>query len=94
MKFVDPKVVELPKFRKKLEELQTQLDRWLYFLKYADDLIFVPDQLSPLQDAFDVLNEVTWDDQRLAQYRQEEEQLGPAKRCSLRKRLGQSRGSS
>jgi predicted transposase/invertase (TIGR01784 family) len=72
--------VELPKFRKKLEELQTQLDRWLYFLKYADDLTFVPDQLSSLQDAFDVLNEVTWDDQRLAQYRQEEEQLGAKQR--------------
>ena len=68
--------VELPKFRKTLEELETQLDRWLYFLKNADDLTFIPDQLKSLEPAFNILNEVTWSDSQLAQYRKEEEDLG------------------
>jgi predicted transposase/invertase (TIGR01784 family) len=72
--------VELPKFRKNLDELATQLDRWLYFLKYADDLTFIPDQLKSLEPAFHVLNEVTWGVQELAQYRQEEEQIGARQR--------------
>ena len=68
--------VELPKFTKKLEELETQLDRWLYFLQNADDLTFIPDQLKSLKKAFEVLNEVMWSREDLARYRKEEEDLG------------------
>lgn len=38
--------VELPKFKKSLEELETTLDRWLYFLKHATSLRTVPDALA------------------------------------------------
>ena len=34
--------VELPKFTKKLEELETLSDKWIYFLRYANDLKAVP----------------------------------------------------
>ena len=34
--------VELPKFVKKLEELETLSDKWIYFLRYANDLQEVP----------------------------------------------------
>ena len=34
--------VELPKFMKKLEELETLSDKWIYFLRYANQLKEVP----------------------------------------------------
>ncbi|MEG4169975.1 MULTISPECIES: Rpn family recombination-promoting nuclease/putative transposase [unclassified Microcoleus] len=37
--------VELPKFKKSLEELETLTDKWLYFLKTARDLNTVPETM-------------------------------------------------
>ena len=31
-------ILELPKFRKELDDLTTPLDRWLYFLRYGEEL--------------------------------------------------------
>ena len=50
--------VELPKFNKKLNELKTIADEWIYFIKNAGTLEYVPDNLNnKIQDSFDVLNE-------------------------------------
>ena len=50
--------VELPKFNKKLNELKTIADEWVYFIKNAGTLEYVPDNLNnKIQDSFDVLNE-------------------------------------
>ena len=38
--------IEMPRFRKKLEELKTNEDRWLYFLKNLPDLDERPTELS------------------------------------------------
>lgn len=37
--------VELPKFKKNLDELETLTDKWLYFLKTARDLNAVPETM-------------------------------------------------
>src|SRR5919199_2157819 len=51
--------VELPKFGKKLEELETLTDKWIYFLKNAKNLEVVPEQMGEVQaikKAFEVAN--------------------------------------
>ncbi|MEG4026287.1 Rpn family recombination-promoting nuclease/putative transposase [Microcoleus sp. S13C4] len=51
--------VELPKFGKKLEELETLTDKWIYFLKNAKSLQVVPEQMGEvqaIQKAFEVAN--------------------------------------
>ncbi|NJK30870.1 MAG: Rpn family recombination-promoting nuclease/putative transposase, partial [Acaryochloris sp. SU_5_25] len=37
--------VELPKFKKELDDLQTLIDQWLYFLKWANQLEGVPTKM-------------------------------------------------
>ncbi|MBW4540496.1 MAG: Rpn family recombination-promoting nuclease/putative transposase [Myxacorys chilensis ATA2-1-KO14] len=49
--------VELPKFQKSLEELETITDKWLYFLKCANQLQAVPsslDSVPAIHRAFEV----------------------------------------
>ena len=51
--------VELPKFDKKLEELETITDKWIYFIKNAKSLEVVPEQMGEVQaikKAFEVAN--------------------------------------
>lgn len=51
--------VELPKFGKKLEELETLTDKWIYFLKNAKSLELVPEKMGEvpaIQKAFEVAN--------------------------------------
>ena len=51
--------VELPKFRKKLEELETLTDKWIYFLKNAKSLEVVPEpmgEVEAIKKAFEVAN--------------------------------------
>ena len=51
--------VELPKFGKKLEELETLTDKWIYFLKNAKNLELVPEEMGEIpaiQKAFEVAN--------------------------------------
>ena len=49
--------VELPKFGKKLEELETLTDKWIYFLKNAKSLEVVPEpmgEVEAIKKAFEV----------------------------------------
>lgn len=51
--------VELPKFGKKLEQLETLTDKWIYFLKNAKSLEVVPERMGEVQaikKAFEVAN--------------------------------------
>ena len=53
--------VELPKFGKKLEELETLTDKWIYFLKNAKSLEIVAEQMGEvpaINKAFEVANRV------------------------------------
>ena len=50
--------IELPKFQKKLSELQTIEDEWIYFIKNAGSLEYIPKDLdSCIQQALENVNE-------------------------------------
>ena len=48
--------VELPKFKKSLEELETLTDKWLYFLKETGDLPEIPEILGEVEEIEMALN--------------------------------------
>ena len=53
--------VELPKFTKELEQLETLADKWIYFMKNARSLTSVPetmDSVPEIHQAFDIANQV------------------------------------
>ena len=52
--------VELPKFNKKLEELETVSDKWIYFIKTARALESIPsnmEEIKEIKQAFQIANE-------------------------------------
>ncbi|OAD18812.1 hypothetical protein THIOM_005584 [Candidatus Thiomargarita nelsonii] len=60
--------IELPKFTKKESELKTILDKWIYFLKHAEDLEVVPKhakQTKVLKTAYEVADRFNWSRQEL-----------------------------
>ena len=63
--------IELPKFTKTEEELKTTMDKWIYFLKYADDLQIIPKKLSEpkeITEAFEVVEQYNWTKDELEFY--------------------------
>ncbi len=63
--------IELSKFNKGLDQLTTVVDKWIYLLKNAEDLDFVPKQLqSPIEieDAMDELKQGNLSRKELAAY--------------------------
>lgn len=51
--------IELPKFTKTLEQLSSITDQWLYFVRNAGSLEYIPEslqQVSPIHQAFDIAN--------------------------------------
>ncbi|MGK7919515.1 MAG: Rpn family recombination-promoting nuclease/putative transposase [Trichodesmium sp.] len=48
--------VELPKFPKKLEELETITDKWIYFVKAAPSLEVIPTNLAEIKEIEKALN--------------------------------------
>ena len=60
--------VELPKFHKKLEELSDIKDKWMYFLKYCDELSEIPepyDGISEFTKAFEIANKANMSKEEL-----------------------------
>ncbi|HTL88162.1 MAG TPA: Rpn family recombination-promoting nuclease/putative transposase [Leptolyngbya sp.] len=54
--------VELPKFKRTLEELETLTDKWIYFMAHAPDLRTVPETMSEvkeIQQAVEIANRAT-----------------------------------
>ncbi|MDQ5921757.1 MAG: hypothetical protein QG673_1816 [Pseudomonadota bacterium] len=66
--------IELPKFNKSLEELVDIKDQWIYFIKNAGSLEFIPDNMSePVNSAFAVSNTAGLSAQELEiQYKKKE----------------------
>ncbi|NER35034.1 MAG: Rpn family recombination-promoting nuclease/putative transposase [Oscillatoria sp. SIO1A7] len=61
--------VELPKFKKTLEELETITDKWIYFLKNSSFLEAVPETMEAvpeIQKAFEIANAANLSSQELA----------------------------
>jgi len=63
--------VELPKFTKELEQLESILDKWIYFIQNADDLTLIPEQYKEIEeftDAFNIANQCSWNKKELEIY--------------------------
>ncbi|MEA2050769.1 MAG: Rpn family recombination-promoting nuclease/putative transposase [Campylobacterota bacterium] len=63
--------IELSKFSKDLKELDTILDRWIYFLKNADDLELIPEEYESIvefKDAFSLASQCNWNKKELEVY--------------------------
>ena len=63
--------IELPKFKKELNELENIIDKWIYFLKNAEDLEMVPQELkevTEIEEALDIANRYQWSSQDIRIY--------------------------
>lgn len=62
--------IELPKFTKSEHELESILDKWVYFIKYAADLAIIPPHAdaTPLREAYEVANQFGWSKEELELY--------------------------
>jgi len=63
--------IELSKFNKELSELNTILDKWIYFLKNAQDLTMIPKEyetIEEFQEAFNIATQTKWDKKELEVY--------------------------
>ena len=66
--------VELSKFNKELDELVTEMDKWLYFFKKADDLEIIPEIFAKSLDfveAFHVVEQSLWTPAEHEKYRKQ-----------------------
>ncbi|MBD0304913.1 MAG: Rpn family recombination-promoting nuclease/putative transposase, partial [Tolypothrix sp. T3-bin4] len=67
--------IELPKFNKQLDELETLTDKWIYFMKNAPSLEIVPstmETVSEIQQAFEIANESNLNPEELADLEERE----------------------
>ena len=66
--------VELPKFNKTLDDLSDIRDQWIYFIKNAGSLEFVPDNINiELKNALNIVNEASLSAEELeAQHKRKE----------------------
>jgi predicted transposase/invertase (TIGR01784 family) len=63
--------IELPKFHKTEHELENTMEKWIYFLKHADDLQVIPKELSEtkeIAEAFEVVEQHNWTKKELEYY--------------------------
>lgn len=69
--------LELPKFKKKIEDLESIMDKWMYFFKHAEetseaDLVKIIGKDSIIERAYSELNRFTWTEEELLTYEQAE----------------------
>jgi predicted transposase/invertase (TIGR01784 family) len=62
--------IELPKFNKTENELESISDKWIFFLKNAKNLKVIPEKIqeSEIKSAFDIINEFNWTKEELEMY--------------------------
>ncbi len=62
--------IELPKFTLNLHELKTLTEKWVYFIKNAENLDVVPENINDegLQSAYEEANVQTWTQEELDAY--------------------------
>lgn len=64
-------VVELPKFTKAINQLDSEMDQWLFFMNQADEFEEIPEELQKsqkFQDAFYLLERMRWTERELDEY--------------------------
>jgi predicted transposase/invertase (TIGR01784 family) len=69
-------LIELPKFQKTIDELESNVDKWIYFFKHAEETD--PDELEKMakddkiiSQAYHALDQFYWTDNEIALYEQE-----------------------
>ncbi|MEB3339785.1 Rpn family recombination-promoting nuclease/putative transposase [Okeania sp.] len=63
--------VELPKFQKKLEELESLIDKWIFFLKETAGLDIIPEPLKEvpeIESALNIANRANYSRQELEEF--------------------------
>jgi predicted transposase/invertase (TIGR01784 family) len=62
--------IELPKFNKELKDLKTLTEKWVYFIKNAENLEVVPENINDegLKSAYEEANVQTWTQEELDAY--------------------------
>ena len=62
--------IELPKFKKELKDLKTLTEKWVYFIKNAENLEIVPENINDegLKSAYEEANIQTWTQEELEAY--------------------------
>ena len=63
--------VELPKFNKKLKELNSIIDKWTYFIKNAKKLEIIPkefENITEFKEAFTIANQYNWSKDEMEVY--------------------------
>ena len=62
--------IELLKFRKTIEELQTLMDKWIYFIKNAENIEVMPSDIKDegLQTAYDAADKHNWSPIEMKEY--------------------------
>ncbi len=70
LKDVEFNFIELPKFNKALHELETLTEKWIYFIKNAENLDIIPDNIDDegLKSAYQEANKHTWTAEELEAY--------------------------
>ena len=62
--------IELPKFNKTIDQLETSIDQWTYFIKNAENLSIIPENVidEGLKEAYIEANEQNWTKRELEDY--------------------------
>ena len=62
--------IELPKFNKTIDQLETNIDQWTYFIKNAENLTLIPDNVKDegLKEAYIEANQQNWTKEELEDY--------------------------
>ncbi len=66
--------IELKKFNKQQESLTTNTDKWVYLIKYAEELKQIPKQMQnshEMTEAFHVLEQMNWSESEFMAYQTE-----------------------
>jgi len=91
--------VELPKFNKELNELETLTEKWIYFIKNAENLAIIPENVDDegLKSAYQEANKHTWTAEELAAYdyafmREEDERAKLAAAINQAEKKGEQKG--
>lgn len=62
--------IELPKFDKTIDQLETSIDQWTYFIKNAENLTLMPESVTDegLKEAYTEANQQNWTKEELEDY--------------------------
>lgn len=62
--------IELPKFDKNIDQLESNIDQWTYFIKNAENLTIIPESVKDegLKEAYTEANQQNWTTEELEDY--------------------------